>query len=529
MHWAEQYAKQVIRERGPKDEYVVESRTTPSGVVHAGNFRETITQDFVQRALKKHLGKDAEVKFYYAWDDFDRFRKVPKGIPEEFKEHLFKPLSDVPDPWGCHKSYARHFQGQYVEELDKLGIQPTYVYEHEEFRKGTYSDLIKTAMQKTGVIIEIMNKFRSPQNKLPEDWYPSTIYCDNCSKDTNRITAYDGDYEVKYKCECGSSGKLNFKRGGDIKLRWRVDWPAKWYYYGVDFEPSGKDHQAAGGSWDTGIMISDQVYDYKPPIGPMYEFVSVKGEKGKMSSSKGNVVTISDLLEIYEPEIIRFMYTAKINKAFEIPFDTDIFNKYSYYDEVEQIYFDKIQLDSKKDKENNDAIYGLSQLNPDKETSVFTVQPPFNFCTMIAQVTLNIEHAIKALQRTEHVPKKLTKPEIEKIEKRLKLAGTWAEKYAPEEYQIKVIPKIPVEILANLSVPVRQALREIARALYDARNPRDLQFSITRIIKEKGLEPKEFYGAAYLVLLGKPRGPNLANFLFSLENDFVKTRFADLK
>jgi len=34
--------------------------------------------------------------------------------------------------------------------------------------------------------------------------------------------------------------------------------------------------------------------------------------------------------------------------------------------------------------------------------------------------------------------------------------------------------------------------------------------------KENGLEPKEFFRAAYLILVGKERGPKLAPFVLSL-------------
>ena len=75
VHWADQCADKIIRERGDLDLYTCASGITPSGTVHIGNFREIISVDLVVRALRSR-GKN--VRFIYSWDDYDVFRKVPK-------------------------------------------------------------------------------------------------------------------------------------------------------------------------------------------------------------------------------------------------------------------------------------------------------------------------------------------------------------------------------------------------------------------------------------------------------------------
>ena len=62
IHWADITADRIIRQKGEKDMYVLASGITPSGVVHFGNFRETITVDFVARALRD---KGKNVRFYF--------------------------------------------------------------------------------------------------------------------------------------------------------------------------------------------------------------------------------------------------------------------------------------------------------------------------------------------------------------------------------------------------------------------------------------------------------------------------------
>ena len=343
MYWADNFAKQVV-EKKDKPEYIVESGITPSGIVHIGNLREIMTQYFVYQGILK-LGK--KPKFIYLWDDFDRFRKVPKGIPTEFEKHLGKPLTKVPDPFGCHKSYAEHFESMLEEEVSKLKLEIEYLSATDLYEKGTFTENIKLALGKTEKIKEILNKFR--KEPLPKDWLPINLYCEKCGKDSTKVKYLD-DYKLSYKCICGYENEIDFRKTRIVKLKWRTDWASRWDYFKVDFESSGKEHKSSGGSWDTSSQISKEIFGYEPPIGPMYEFIHLKGQKEKMSSSAGNVVTISDLLKIFEPSIIRSLYTQRLNKTLFIPFDLDIYNIYNEFDKLEKIYFglEKEDEDSKR-------------------------------------------------------------------------------------------------------------------------------------------------------------------------------------
>ena len=129
-HWTDVIAEKIIRIKGDKDKYIVESGITPSGMIHAGNFREVITADLIRRALLKR-GK--KVEFLYVWDDYDVLRKVPVNLPKQdmIKENLRKPVFHVPDPYDCHKSYAEHFEKVFEKESTTVGIDATFIYSHE--------------------------------------------------------------------------------------------------------------------------------------------------------------------------------------------------------------------------------------------------------------------------------------------------------------------------------------------------------------------------------------------------------------
>ncbi|HID09009.1 TPA: lysine--tRNA ligase, partial [Candidatus Micrarchaeota archaeon] len=206
MHWADVAAERVIRERGDKEEYSVESGITPSGAVHVGNFRELFTVWAVAKALR---AKGKKVRVIHFWDDYDRFRKVPKNVPSEWEEFLGRPVSEVPDPWGCHGSYAHHFMERFEEEIAGLNMSVDFLHAAELYRSGFFEEEIRRAMEKRGKIRDILNRVReqAKQEPLPEDWWPVYVYCERCRKDSTEITAFDGEH-VHYRCRnCGYEGR----------------------------------------------------------------------------------------------------------------------------------------------------------------------------------------------------------------------------------------------------------------------------------------------------------------------------------
>ena len=336
--WADKIADDLIKKNKGKKEFVCASGITPSGTVHIGNFREVITTDLVVRALKE---KGKKVKFIYSWDDYDRFRKVPENIPEEkkkeYEKYLGLPVSDIPSPFGDKKSYARHFEDEFEKSLKKVGIKPNFIRQNEMYKKCKYSHLIKKALDERKEIIKILDKYR--KEPLEEDWMPIEVYCEKCHRDNTKIQDVDG-YEIEYSCDCGHWAKFDFRKKGNVKMKWRVDWPARWSYEKVDFEPGGNDHSVEGGSYTTGKEIVKKIYDYDAPMYVMYDFVSVKGQGGKISSSKGNALTLDEVEEVYEPEILRYIFVGtRPNKGFEISFDNDVIKIYEDYDELERKYY----------------------------------------------------------------------------------------------------------------------------------------------------------------------------------------------
>ena len=516
MHWVDYFVENVLLKNDESEVWGIESGITPSGFIHIGNFRELLTTFLIANALRE---KGKKVNFFHVWDDYDRFRKVPKNVPKEFEEYIGIPVSEVPDPWGCHKSYGEHFIKIFEEEIKKLGIEVEFIRASEYYEKGKFAEKIKIALNKTEKIKEILNKFR--KEPLEKDWLPIMIYCPKCRRENNGKN-WDGE-KVEFECNfCGYKG-YEKPEDGNIKLRWRVDWPMRWSYFGIKFEPAGKEHLVAGSSYDTGKIISKEVFDWDPPKTLLYEFVKIKGEKTKMSGSKGNVILISDLLEVMEPGTIRFIYT-RVKPNSEIPIDLGLglLNLYDEFDKAERIYFGK---DKGRDEEETEELKRSYELSMPKIPERLPVQVPFRHLAVLVQI-MDEKQIIEKLKEQKHLPRDLEENELKRVLDRIEKAKKWVEKYAPEIIKFKVVKELPK---IEIDEEIKEALEEIANYMEknEINNKEEiLKFEefIYDCAKKRGIESKIFFSTIYKLIINKEKGPRLANFLASLDKNFVIKR-----
>ncbi|RJS69135.1 lysine--tRNA ligase, partial [ANME-2 cluster archaeon] len=286
-HWADVIADNVTAIR---KKHIIATGITPSGNIHIGNLREVVTADAAYRALCD-AGIDA--KLIYIADTFDPLRKVYPFLPEDYSEHVGKPLYAIPCPCGSCANYAEHYLKPFFRSMEALDIHPVIYRAHELYAEGDFVPAIMTALSNRDKIAAILEKVS--HRAVSEEWSPFNVMCEACGRiDTATVQGFDEDNEtVDYTCKCGYAGTVPVKGNG--KLTWRVDWAARWSILGVTIEPFGKDHATKGGSYDTGIRISREIYNYEPPYPIIYEWVHLKG-KGAMSSSTGVTITIEDML-----------------------------------------------------------------------------------------------------------------------------------------------------------------------------------------------------------------------------------------
>ena len=508
-HWADQMAARIIRERGDLPLYTCASGITPSGTVHIGNFREIITVDLVARALRSR-GK--QVRFIYSWDDYDVFRKVPANMPaqETLAQFLRFPITMVPDTTGRDENYARHHEMDVERELPRVGIFPEFLYQASRYRANRYAEGMRKALQNRDLIKWCLNAYRDDAHKMKDDdvYWPVAAFCRNCNKDTTEITGYDGEYGVSYRCtDCGHEETGDLRTSPEFKLGWRVDWPMRWNEERVVFEPGGKDHISPGGSYDTAKLVSKKVYDWDAPITMKYDFVGLKGVPGKMSSSKGKVISLVDALEVYQPEVLRYIFAInKPDHEFAVSFDLDVITMYEAYDRTERIAWgmDKAKSEDLYLKEKR--VYALAQVAD--VPSVMPYQVPFRLLTTLLQTySGDVDAVIASLGDV--------RPEQEEtLRRRCACAWYWVNECAPDEFRFALrTDGSKADLSAAEANAVRAIRDEVLPVMDECAADKDLQQKVYDVATANGMEAKALFTVMYRVLVNKDQGPRLASFM----------------
>ena len=516
-HWSDLAAAKTLAAHPDKDVITVAAGITPSGVVHIGNFREVITVDLVARALRD---RGAKVRFIYSWDDFDVLRKVPENMPqpEMLRANLRRSISAVPDPYGEHDSYATHNIAAFERSLAPLGVEPEFIRQSQRYRAGAYAEGIRRALAQAADIRAILNGVRdktTANTRLEDDWLPISGFCDACGRDTLEFAA-GGEWTVRYTCStCNHAAEVDLRSGGNLKLPWRIDWPMRWAFEGVCFEPGGKDHSTAGGSYDTGKEIVRTVYGWRAPEYVGYDFVRIKGRAGKISSSKGEVVTVEDCLEVYEPELLRYLFVSyRPNTEFQISFDLDVIKLYEDYDRARRIAYGLEPV--KDDKQRTLAQRTLQLASVDHRRIHPGDAMPFIPSFRNLGVTLQIFEGDldKTVHYFEATGQIKTDEERRLARQRAVCAWNWIRDFAPDEFRYQ-LRKAPV--VRGLEPAQATCLRRLVAALEGVSDgdfgSEDKLPNMSNLWKDTGLDNKTFLPVLYDLLIDRDRGPKLTTLL----------------
>ena len=544
-HWADETAAKIIFEKGEKDLYTCASGITPSGTIHIGNFREIISVELVVRALR---GKGKKVRFIYSWDDYDVFRKVPQNMPnqEMLAKYLRFPITMVPDPWNRDSSYARHHEVDVEAVLPKVGIFPEYLYQAAKYQSSGYAQGMRKALEHKSELKNILDKFRDEEHKIQGEWWPVSVFCSACNKDETEIENWDGDWGVAYRCEsCGHRETADLRKTGVVKLFWRVDWPMRWEFEKVDFEPAGKEHHSSGGSFDTARHVCKDVYNWEAPVTFRYDFISLKGTPGKMSSSKGKVVDLPDILNVYTPELARYLFAGtRPNTEFAISFDLDVIKIYEDYDKTERIAWKAEPAKDEAQYQKERRIYELSQveLTEDGKTLMPAAMPyqvPFrHLCNLIQIADGDVEKAIDSLVNSPDGP---SPEQLPRLMTRALCAKYWVEECAPDDFRFRLKNAasqaavsqsqdsadnpagadnpVGAELTETEKKAVRSLRDRVISVIEKFADDKSCAEAIYKVAEEQGIEGKALFRAAYQALIGKDQGPRLANFLRSISKE----------
>lgn len=534
LFWADQIAlelkeraekdpilKNVVKEKG----YIVYDEKTPSGMIHIGSGRGWIIHDAIAKALR-NLGLNA--KFILSSDDIDPYDKPNNELPESWNKYLGMPFRNMPSPVEGYESFADYYFMQCVEKFGEIGIDAEIESTGACYESGKFNKAIKTILDNHEKIKEIFERiYDKPYDKLPFN-----PICEKCGRiATTRSISWDKKKElIRYRCEenlvkwakgCGHEGEIN-PYNGNGKLPWKVEWAAKWPSMGVICELGGKDHFTKGGSRDVAVAISNEVLNYPPPypstrtsIGQGYEFFTVGGKK--MSTSKGTGDGFRETLKNLSPRIIRYLLVRSRPHAaldFMPEGRNDLILLYDRYDYTERVYFRKEKVDEKEYNQQK-RIYELSHIGPIPKD--MPIQIPLSFAAMTMQIGMNEQGAIDILKKMGHLPDNLKGMDEHYVLERLRDAKKWLDKYAPEESKFMLQDKVSDEVKKMLSDKQKKALKMAAEKVRKKKyTDKELHNEFYEICKDLELDTKDFFKGAYMVLLNKERGPQLASFVLTL-------------
>ncbi|MGC5240804.1 lysine--tRNA ligase [Streptomyces albogriseolus] len=563
--WVSRFADEVIEEserRAPGKPVVVASGLSPSGPIHLGNLREVMTPHLVADEIRR---RGYQVRHLISWDDYDRYRKVPAGVPgvdKTWAEHIGKPLTSVPAPKGSsYPNWAEHFKAAMIQSLAELGVEFDGISQTEQYTSGVYREQILHAMKHRGDIDAILAQYRTKkapakkQQQKPVDeaeleaaegsgaaaeddgssgsagYFPYKPYCGNCEKDLTTVTSYDDDStELTYSCtSCGFSETVRLNEFNRGKLVWKVDWPMRWAYEGVIFEPSGVDHSSPGSSFQVGGQIVG-IFGGKQPIGPMYAFVGISG-MAKMSSSKGGVPTPADALQIMEPQLLRWLYARRRpNQSFKVAFDQEIQRLYDEWDRLEAKVADGTALPA--------DVAAHSRAVRTASGELPRTPRPLPYRTLASVADITARHEDQALRILSDLDPANPLASLDEARPRYDKAEAWINTHVPADQRTIVRDEPDTELLKSLDEQGRESLRLLLDGLagnWSLDGLTHLVYGVPKVqagfsadATPKELPPeiktsqRSFFALLYQLLVSRDTGPRLPTLLLAVGQERVR-------
>ncbi len=317
--WPFEEARRVLKRyqnKIPEKGYVLfETGYGPSGLPHIGTFGEVARTTMIRTAFEQI--SDIPTRLICFSDDLDGMRKVPSNVPdpEALAQHLQKPLTSVPDPFGKFESFGHHNNAMLRRFLDTFGFEYEFISATEFYGTGQFDEILLRAAEKYDEIMAVMLKsLREERRQTYSIFLP-------IHPETGRVM-YVPMKEVNAKegtvtFDDPDGGEMTLPvTGGNVKLQWKPDFGARWAALGVDFEMYGKDHSTNTPIYDAICRILGA----KAPEHFTYElFLDENGQK--ISKSSGNGLTIDEWLTYASSESLSYFMYLKPKTAKRMYFD----------------------------------------------------------------------------------------------------------------------------------------------------------------------------------------------------------------
>ena len=226
-----------------------------------------------------------------------------------------------------------------------------------------------------------------------------------------------------------------------------------------------------------------------------------------MSSSKGKVISLVDALEVYQPEVLRYIFAVnKVDHEFSISFDLDVITIYEAYDRCERIAWgiDKAKNDNLLAQEKR--VYELSQIEPGMPSEM-PYQIPFRQLTTLLQTySGDVDKVIASLGDVKE-------SQVECLKRRCACAWYWVKECAPEDFRFALITDgSKAEGLSEVEEKMLHDICADVLPKMDGLDEKGIQQAIYDVATANGQEAKALFKTVYLALIGKEQGPRLGSF-----------------
>ncbi len=491
--WPFEEARKLVKRyaKGPpeKGHVLFETGYGPSGLPHIGTFGEVARTTMVRRAFEAL--SDISTRLICFSDDMDGMRKVPDNVPDPdaLRDHMHKPLTAVPDPFGEFESFGHHNNAMLRRFLDTFGFEYEFISSTEYYKSGAMDPILRLCAERYDAIMAIMLKsLREERQQTYSIFLP-------ISPQTGRVLYVPmkhvdaANATITFDDEDGIETTLPVT-GGNVKLQWKPDFGARWAALDVDFEMYGKDHSTNTKIYD-GIC---RALDGRAPEHFVYElFLDEEGQK--ISKSAGNGLSVDEWLTYAPAESLSYFMYQKPKTA-------------------KRLFFDSIP---KAVDEYHQQLRAFPDQDVEKQLAnpvwhIHNGQPPVSDMAVSFSMLLNLASAAGAENKDQlwgfiqkYAPD--AKPETHPG---LDAAAAGAVRY----YNDRILP----------TKSRRAPFAQEARAMTDLRNrlanaPSDqdgeaLQQIVYDVGKEHEFENlRDWFKALYQVLLGQDAGPRFGNFI----------------
>jgi len=476
-----------------------------SGLPHIGSFGDAARSFAVTLALREQ-GFNSELIAFS--DDRDGLRKVPLGFPKTLQKYLGYPVTNIPDPFKCHSSFGEHMSSLLLEALDKCEVEYRFVSAKKAYEEGWFTKEIETILANASRVGEIV-KEEVGQERYTEA-LPYFPVCSSCGR-IYTTTAYEHvsrEGKVLYKCKgmeikgkwlegCGHEGEADYRKG-EGKLSWKSEFAVRWKALDVRFEAYGKDIEDS-------VRINDricrEILHYEPPLHARYEMFLDKSGK-KISKSAGNVFTPQVWFSYGSPQSLILLMLKRFTGTRELSV-IDIPQYMNEFDELEDIYFDRKKIPSKKELAKLTGLYKYCWwLKPPSKPSFHA---PYNLLAYLVKVAPKGREAEYVTQKLREYGYVKDEETPSGLQERIGYVSSWNRDFA----EIRGAP-------LKLSTEEIKAIKELEEKLQTKADAEALQSAIFNIARRHNLPPKEFFKILYTILLGTPKGPRLGPYIVAM-------------